>query len=104
MVDCGGCGDLLEQNDIELQGERWEETENSEIVLEWRMDLRVLNPLRETTEQSRVNKENSSKLTKLNTSFSLPQIFTMPVKAFQTLVKVNQQVRVSNRIYLITFA
>jgi len=53
MVDCGGCGDLLEQNDIELQGERWEETENSEIVLEWRMDLRVLNPLRETTEQSR---------------------------------------------------
>ena len=100
MVDCGGCGDLLEQNDIELQGERWEETENSEIVLEWRMDLRVLNPLRETTEQSRVNKENSSKLTKLNTSFSLPQIFTMPVTAFQTLVKVNQQVRVSIRIYL----
>ena len=93
MVDCGGCGDLLEQNDIELQG-----------VLEWRMDLRVLNPLRETTEQSRVNKENSSKLTKLNTSFSLPQIFTMPVTAFQTLVKVNQQVRVSIRIYLITCA
>ena len=82
----------------------WEETENSEIVLEWRMDLRVLNPLRETTEQSRVNKENSSKLTKLNTSFSLPQIFTMPVTAFQTLVKVNQQVRVSIRIYLITCA
>ena len=102
MVDCGGCGDLLEQNDIKLKGEHWEETENSEIVLEWRMDLRVLNPLRETTEQSRVNKENSSKLTKLNTSFSLPQIFTMPVTAFQTLVKVNQQVRVSIRIYLIT--
>ena len=59
MVDCGGCGDLLEQNDIELQGEHWEETENSEILLEWRMDLRVLNPLRETSKQSRVHEDNS---------------------------------------------
>ena len=62
MVDCGGCGDLLEQNDIELQGEHCEETENSEIALEWRMDLRVLNPLRETSKQSRVHEENSFNL------------------------------------------
>ena len=93
MVDCGGCGDLLEQNDIELQGEHCEETENSEIALEWRMDLRVLNPLRETSKQSRVHEENSfNLLTKVNTPFPHPPIFKIPVTVFQTLVKVNLQV------------
>ena len=93
MVDCGGCGDLLEQNDIELQGEHCEETENSEIALEWRMDLRVLNPLRETSKQSRVHEENSfNLLTKVNTPSPHLPIFKIPVTVFQTLVKVNLQV------------